>query len=308
MTFSLEKIKYRDWPNCYRLANELIELIVITDVGPRIIHFSFAGGENEFAEFSETPGAKDESWQVYGGHRLWHAPEAMPRTYYPDNQPVTFQEHDGFVRLIQPVETTTGIQKEIDIRPEPDTATVLVTHRLYNRNPWRVELAPWALSVMRPGGTAIIPLPPRGTHPQDLLPTSRVILWPYSDMSDARWTWGRKYVLLRQDESQPQPQKAGVMDSDGWIAYANAGHLFVKSFAYVSGATYPDLGSSVEAFTNDKMLEIETLGPLTQLEPETGVSHTETWRLFRDVPPPHGEADVDAFILPVINRAKAASP
>ena len=22
-------------------------------------------------------------WHIYGGHRLWHAPEVMPRTYYP---------------------------------------------------------------------------------------------------------------------------------------------------------------------------------------------------------------------------------
>jgi len=306
MTLSLEKINYQGWSNCYRLANNLVQLVATTDVGPRIIRFGFAGGGNEFAEFPESLGQTGgETWRVYGGHRLWHAPEAVPRTYYPDNQAIALAEHDGFIRLIQPTETTTGIQKEMDIRLAPDAARVVVTHRLYNRNPWQVELAPWALSVMRPGGTAVIPLPPRGVHPQDLLPTSSIILWPYSHMSDPRWTWGRQYVLLRHDAGRPQPQKAGVRASDGWIAYANEGHLFVKTFAYVAGADYPDLGSSVEMFTNAEMIEIETLGPLTPLEPGTAVTHTETWHLFDDVPLPHSESDVNSAIIPKINSIRA---
>ena len=306
MTLLLEKINYHGWPNCYRYANDRVELMVTTDVGPRILHFGFAGAHNEFAEFPESLGQTGgDTWAVYGGHRLWHAPEAVPRTYYPDNQAVALEEHDGFIRLIQPTETATGIQKEIDIRLAPDAAKVIVTHRLTNRNPWQVELAPWALSVMRPGGTAIIPLPPRGEHPQDLLPTSSIILWPYTDMSDPRWTWGHKYVLLRQDAGRPRPQKAGVGAGGGWIAYANEGHLFVKTFAYVAGAAYPDLGCSVETFTNAEMIEIETLGPLTRLEPATAVTHTETWYLFGDIPLPHSEADIDSTILPQITAVKA---
>lgn len=306
MTLSLDQINYQGWPNCYRLANNLVDLIVTTDVGPRVMHFGFAGDDNEFAEFPESLGRTGgETWHVYGGHRLWHAPEAVPRTYYPDNQAVVLEKHDGFIRLIQLTEATTGIQKEMDIRLAPDAARVVVTHRLTNRNSWQVELAPWALSVMRPGGTAIIPLPPRGVHPQDLLPTGNIILWPYTDMSDPRWTWGHKYVLLRQDAGRPRPQKAGVRASDGWIAYANEGHLFVKTFAYVAGAAYPDLGSSVETFTNSEMLEIETLGPLTSLQPGAAVAHSETWYLFGDIPLPHGEADVDSAIIPKINSIKA---
>jgi len=48
------------------------------------------------------------------------------------------------------------------------------------------EFAPWALTVMPPGGTCIIPLLPRGTHPEDLLPGNLLTLWLYTDMSDPR--------------------------------------------------------------------------------------------------------------------------
>ena len=46
----MEKIAYRGWPNCYRLANGIVDLIVTGDVGPRIIRFGFAGDVNELKE------------------------------------------------------------------------------------------------------------------------------------------------------------------------------------------------------------------------------------------------------------------
>jgi hypothetical protein len=300
---SVGKVSYGGWPNCHRLSNGLVELVVTTDVGPRIIRFGYMGDGNEFHEDELTLGKTGgDEWRAYGGHRLWHAPEAMPRTYWGDNWPVRFEPHPGFVRLIQPVEPTTGVEKEMDIYLAAD-AYVRVRHRLRNKNRWAVELAPWALSVMAPGGTAIIPLPPRRPHPEALQPVNTLGLWAYTDMSDPRWTWGRKYTLLRQDAAATSPQKAGAWVPDGWAAYARHGHLFVKTFEPVPGAAYPDLGCSTEVFTNAQMLELETLGPLVRLQPDAAVEHMEHWHLFRDVRTPASDADVDQQILPHVRKA-----
>ena len=40
---SMEKINYQGWPNSYRLANARVDLIVTTDVGPRITHSGLIG-------------------------------------------------------------------------------------------------------------------------------------------------------------------------------------------------------------------------------------------------------------------------
>jgi hypothetical protein len=307
MKIAPENTEYRGWPNCCRLSNGLIELIATTDVGPRIIRFGFVGEENEFKEYEDTAGkVGGDEWRIYGGHRLWHAPETKPRTYCPDNSPVTLEQHEDFVRLIQPPEPLTGIQKEIDIRLSATEAHVEVAHRLRNTNLWAVELAPWALSVMAEGGTAIIPLPARQSHQASLQPTSAIALWAYTDMADPRWHWGRKYVLLRHDPSLESPQKVGVTGGDGWAAYARAGHLFIKRFGYVEGARYPDFGCSVEAFTNADMLELETLGPLVHLRPDDLVEHLEHWHLFRDVPTPRNDDDVDRHVLTLVKTAIAA--
>jgi len=295
----MEKVNYRGWPNCYRLASDEVELIVTSDVGPRIIRFAFKGGPNVFKEYDAMMGLTGgDAWRIYGGHRFWHAPEIAARTYYPDNSPVAISQEDGFVRVTSPTESTTGMQKELDIRLWPAGAHARVTHRLCNNGLWAVELAPWALSVTAAGGKVIIPLPPRGSHPEALLPTNTITLWAYTFMADPRWTWGNKYIMLRQEAAATKPQKFGALVTDGWVACANYGNLFVKKFAYQPGAAYPDLGCSVEAFTDAEMLEVETLGPLVRLEPGATVEHVEDWYLHRDVPAPADDADVERDVLP----------
>ena len=301
----IEKINYAGWENCYRLFNREIELIVTTAVGPRIIHFGYIHEENELKEFPETFGLTGgEEWRMYGGHRFWHAPEAQPRTYFPDNQPLAVEEIPGGVRLVQAIEPTTGMEKQIEIRLDVNANNVTLTHRLRNHNLWGIEVAPWALTIMANGGTAILPLPPRGSHPKDLLPTSSLTLWSYTNLADPRWHLGEKYILLRQDTTQPRAQKIGACVPDGWIGYANHGHLFIKRFAYFPESTYPDLGSNVEMFTNDVMIELETLGPMKKLEPGQGVEHTEEWRLERGVPSPKNDQDVIETILPRVSQTK----
>lgn len=305
----LKKVNYKGWPNCYQMANGLVELIATTDVGPRLIRFGFAGEDNELKEFEEMLGQiGGDEWRIYGGHRLWHAPEEMPRTYSPDNTPVTLEKCDGFVRLVQPPEPATGIQKEIDFSLVPGAAQAVVTHRLRNTNLWAVKLAPWALTVMAPGGVAVIPLPPRGSHADNLRPTSSLALWAYTDMADPRWTWGRQYLLLRQDPGANTPQKIGLRVSDGWAAYARNGHLFVKTFDHQPDAGYPDFNSTVEVYTDAQFLEVETLGPLVELAPGATAEHVERWSLFRDVPAPEDDAGVEEHVLPRIRAATKNNP
>ncbi len=302
----IETVEYLGW-NCVRLSNSLVDLIITTDVGPRVIRFGFVGGANEFKEFTEMAGLKGgDEWRIYGGHRLWHAPEIKPRTYFPDNFPVTVEEHGDLVRVLPPPETSNGIQKALDIQILGESAQVKMTHRLTNTGAWPVELAVWCLSVMDAGGVAIIPVPPRGPHTEFLLPTHSMTMWAYTNMADTRWTWGHHFILLRQNPQEQWPQKIGMSIPDGWAAYAHGGRLFVKQAAYQTGAPYPDNGCSMEFFTNADMLEVESLSPTVKLEPGQSAEQTETWTLFNDIPQPNSEADVVEHILPAVKKILAA--
>lgn len=293
-----QRAPYAGWTNCCRISDGRVELVVTLDVGPRIIRFGLIGGDNEFKEFPKQVGLRGgDEWRSYGGHRLWLAPEDPVRSYYPDNGPVEMEDHGEFLRFLAPPETT-GIQKEIDITLKD--GLVSVNHRLRNVGGAPLDVAGWAISVMAPGGTAIVPLPPRGPHPENLLPTASVALWPYTDMSDPRWTWGTRLVLLTQDRKATSPQKAGIAGAPGWAAYANRDRLFLKTFAISSRAPYPDMGSSVEVFTDSEMLELETLGPLARVEPGKSVEHEEEWYLFDGVVLPSDEDGIERVLRPLL--------
>jgi hypothetical protein len=288
----VEKIAYADLPNCYRSSNEVVELIASSDLGPRILLFGFVGQQNEFVQTQP---------RGYSGHRLWHAPEAFPRSYIPDKSPVEFHLHKKFFSLTQPTEIETGIQKEIDISVTPDNNHVTVVHRLYNRGLWPVEIAPWAISAMAAGGKAIFPLPLRKpADGKNLLPTTMLAVWEYSDLSDPRLKIGKNFIMLNQDTKAAGPLKIGVMDTANWAAYWNKSHLFLKTFEYKKGSVYPDLGSSAEAYSAANLLELETVAPLQLLQPGESAVHIENWYLFRDVPEPFTDADIEKHVLPLV--------
>jgi hypothetical protein len=298
----MEKVVYGGRENCYRLANDKVELIVTADVGPRIIRFGFLGRENMFGEIKGQLGTtKSDSWMIFGGHRLWHSPEAA-RTYYPDFEPVLVQEIEDGLVVTQKPEPTTGIQKQMEIRMSPDRPEVQVKHTLINHNVWPVETAPWSLSVMDVGGTAIVPLPPRGSHPESMTSTSVLSIWPYTDLSDPRWGLGFRFVLLKQDSHNTVPQKIGVFNSEGWAAYANHNALFVKQTPLQFDGIYPDLGVNFELFTNEMILEVESLGPLEMIPPKGTIDHFEYWTLHDNVSQPQNDEDVEKLILPLLKQ------
>ena len=81
---TIDKTPYKGWPNCYRVTNGEIELIVTADVGPRIIRFGFVNGQNLFKEFPDQLGKTgEEKFQLRGGDRVWKAPEDPVATWRP---------------------------------------------------------------------------------------------------------------------------------------------------------------------------------------------------------------------------------
>jgi hypothetical protein len=299
----VEKVEYKGWKNNVKISNGKVELVATLDVGPRIIRYGFAGGENAFKEYADQLGKTGErDWQIRGGHRFWHAPEAVPRTYFPDNDPVKWEKlSDGGIRLTPPPETPHGMQKEIDLRLDPNSTRVTLVHRLKNIGTWPVELAPWALTVVAPGGIEIIPLPKKVPHGDSLLPNQLLVLWSYTDMSDPRYSFGAKYITVKQD-SQRKSTKLGLRHPGGWVAYLRNGLLFVKRFDYEEGASYPDYGCNFETYTDQDMLEVESLGPMRKLEPGAAVEHREVWELHQNIPAITDEASIDRVILPLVTK------
>ncbi len=303
-------VRYFGHDDNVRLENGEVELILPTAFGPRVLRYGRPGQPNVFGEISAAAQGNDtpfgDRWHIYGGHRLWYAPEDDPRSYFPDNQPVACAIDGARVRLTQPPEAHTGLEKSVEVMLSPQGSHVRVEHRLLNRGNQALELAPWALSVMAKGGQAIFPQAPFAPHPQALAPARPLVLWHFTRMNDARWTWGDRLFFLRQDEARPEAQKVGFYNDQGWMAYALGTQLFVKRHQPLPGA-HADFGCNAETFTNDAILELETLGPLVRLAPGAAVTHVEDWYLFDGVTLSSSEEQVLRTLDPLLAQARPLS-
>src|SRR5262249_45846149 len=133
MSVRIEKIDFKGWPNSYRMTNGEVELVVTSDIGPRIIRYGFVGGRNDFKEFANQIGKSGEpDWQNRGGHRLWVAPEAAPSspiTYAADNFSVNIRIKGDAIIATPPLERKSGLQKQIQVKLAPRGSEVVVSHR-----------------------------------------------------------------------------------------------------------------------------------------------------------------------------------
>lgn len=303
----IEKVDYSIYGSCYKLTNGVVDALVTTDLGPRVIFYGFSGETNMLAELGPEAVEKTDlgEWHPWGGHRLWAAPESMPRTYWPDNDPIKAEKlGSDAVKVIPAAEDKTGLQKDMTIKLDADGTCLTITHKITNIGLWPIELAPWALTIMNGGGTTIFPQEPFIPHGEELLPARPLTLWHYTDMTDSRWVFGKKLVMLSTDEKLEHPQKVGAANKRGWAGYLRDKTLFVKRFLYVDGADYPDYGCNFETYTAGTFMEIETLGPLTELEPGKSVTHVERWYLFADVDGGASEDSMEAAVMPLVNKTQ----
>jgi len=168
-----------------------------------------------------------------------------------------------------------------------------VVDTIKNNGFWPVRTYPWGLTQVRPGGFGILPQTTRPLDTYGLISNRAIVLWPYTRVNDSRLQLGDRYLFVQADPARKESLKVGWPNRRGWLAYCVDRTLFVKQTPYQEGATYADMGSSTEVYTNDQFMELEFLGPLTEVEPGQTVSLMETWTLFGgiDLSPNEDQAD-----------------
>jgi hypothetical protein len=261
----------------YRIGDAFVS--VALDAGPRIVSYSRSGTEQLFADLPEDYIEHPDAGRFYfiGGHRLWRAPERPAITYEPDNRPVTIREFEEGIEITGMADRD-GVVKSISMTASGE-ATV-VDHTLRHEGHNDTVTAPWAITQLKVGGTAFLPLTRQFPRSEDVLPDRSIVLWPYTDPSATDITFNRDEVLMNSSGDADRA-KIGTQNTRGWIAYRFFDDLFVKwSSTHDDAGSYPDLGSSIECYRDHRFVELETLGPLVTLRPGDSVRHREVWQIF----------------------------
>ena len=251
---------------------------------PRITGFVPNDGKNLFAQLPDFPSVKTEHgrFEFVGGHRLMAAPEVMPITYVPEPF-LTVEKVDRLsVAMRTEPHPATGISKSIILSLDPELPKLTLRHTLTNHTSRPIVFAPWAVTQLKPGGIAILPLQPSHPNPNGLLPNRQITFWPYTQMHDPGLTITDEYIFYT---SRPgcQPLKIGSVCEAGWMAYILETGIFKKSFPFDPSAQYPDLGCNAEIYGCEFFVELESLAALSTCDPNQTIQHNEVWELVSNL-------------------------
>ena len=219
-----------------RITSDDLWVDVLATAGPRIVRLGLTGSSRNV--LAETPGEGWETpygrYELFGGHRLWFAPEDPDRVAVPDGAGLVLaREPDGF-RLTGAAEGPTGLVRSMTLRLARGNAGLTVRHELGNASDAPVELAPWAITQLPLGGIVLMPQP-AAMPGHDVRPNRTLVLWPYSSWEDRRFR-PRDGLLILEAQAGPG-LKLGYLNEVGWVGYVRDGMVLVRRFVPLTGST-----------------------------------------------------------------------
>jgi len=276
-----------------RIANDELWVEVLATAGPRIVRAGLTGSSQNL--LAETPEAGWETpngrYELFGGHRLWFAPEDPDRVAVPDGAGLTVGVEPDGLRLTGTAERPTGLVRSMVLRLANGSPGLEICHELRNVSDAPIELAPWAITQLPLGGVVMLPQP-AATWGHHVRPNRTLVLWPYSSWEDPRFR--PRDGLLTLDALPGPSLKLGYLNAAGWVGYVLDGIVLVRRFVPVPGRPHPDLGCNVEVYIGGSYLELELLGPLATLRPGATVALVETWEIAA-IDPIDGDSDLHAL-------------
>lgn len=282
----IKNVNYSTFGNCLEISNGKVIVRVTTDIGPRIIYFGGVDEDNMMfndtnheivrpSEFLEENYGKGEAWRIYGGHRLWKAPEDEA-SYQPDHHPVEVVLHNNGATFYSGNDMVTGLSKGIKVTMSKN-GEVTVEQTFFNCGKKTLRVALWGISVMNKNGVVVIPMSKEDTG---LLANRNLVFWPYTDIKDDRLTIEQDYISLRQDPNCKGPFKIGLLNTEGLAYYIKNDKLVEKIYDKADrNGNYVDYSCSTELYTSKDFIEVENISELYDIPAGAEVSHKEIWKL-----------------------------
>lgn len=306
MAIEIKETEFENYGRCVHISNGMIEVTVTIDMGPRIVQFGFAGGKNMLYndlerrylitdKYYEQVFGQGSNFNFYGGHRLNLAPASMPESFYPDNESVVYGILPEGVTFTSSRQKHNDMQLGLEVMMSEDTTDIMIVHSAKNHSKNKQTLALCASTMLIPDGLEIVPQNHSGEEWQ---PNRVFTLWPYTQITDPRAFWGKKFITLQHDSKYDHLFKLGTDNLLGWAAYVSGDTTLVKRYVHNTQAAYPDGGASFATYLNKDYLEMTSISPLYEIEPGDTIRHVENLALFKanNAPNPKDDEQLEKFI------------
>ena len=269
----IEPTSFGPWQQAHRLTHDNVELIVVSEIGPRILSLRVNGGENLL--FVDEDGLSRGEWRIYGGHRVWLGPETEA-SYAPDNAACDVSTEGGVLTIAGPEDPLSHLQKHLRIAAA-GPGRFSVTSGLSSNSEMLMPAVVWALTCVRPDARIFFPWGQPGNWEM-----KKICYWKAwggthaSTVTSSQWQPGEDLFVI---DPTGEEGKCGTSGCEGWLGanFPAAGASFFKRFQYQLGREYVDDGCAIQCYTCANFIEMETLSPQQILLPGERLEHEEIW-------------------------------
>lgn len=278
---AITPMQHHGWQGSYLISNGLAEVIVVPVIG-RIMQFRMAGDEsgafweNRLLD-KQLPVTPELNWANFGGDKAWPARQddwskVTGRPWPPppafDSMPLQATVEGSELVLTSPVDTSYGIQTVRRIALHPSKAKLAIRTAYYKVSGPTVKTGVWIVTQLRDPQRVFALLP------------EEVKRWPgfYQMQGPAPHEFGHqgRLIYLRRD-----PANNLKIGAEGkallWI-----GDEYVLRIDHDSAA------GATSIYTNKAPLpyvELETEGPLVEMNPGGCIEMTNMYELTRRTTP-----------------------
>jgi hypothetical protein len=303
---AVEQKNYRGW-RAVRLANGIVELFVVPEIGGRVVQLSLGGSDFFYVNprhvgrsYRPEENNFDSGWKNYGGSKVWPAPQGWSSDAEWPGPPdpildggaysceiLEQRQETAAIRLESPPDEYTGLTFSRVIRIFQGSASVEVHHTMRNTGARGVRWSIW--QVTQQPANADLAISWRATTYHQLFGDQ-----PYGHVTLDRET---RLCKLRYMD---QVAKLATKPEQGWAATLDSrrGTALVETFPLFPSLTYPDdaplelwvnghgsftaHGDTIEMARDpngcDAFIETEILSPLVELEPGDEYCFRTSWR------------------------------
>lgn len=284
----VKKIDYQGWKGCYEISNPLVRLVVVPQIGGRIMEYSIEGedalwqNEGEIGRISGEDVGK--TWRNYGGYKAWNAPQSRWRKtdqdcFY-DSMPALVEPlPDGrSVRITTAPIVHLGYQFIRDVTLSDTTSRVRLVERMRNVSDREIEWSVWDVTQVKVPCWIAFPVNAESAFPQGwniFTPKNGAI----KQVSVINGIGIMRFNNLTENWATDA--------KGGWMAYIRDQLAYTKHWSTrMVDVTYPDGGCDAAFFTCGTDLsggyaEMEVTGPIVKLKPGEQTELVEDWFLTR---------------------------
>jgi len=284
---TVKTIDYQGWKDCYELSNGDVRLVVVPQIGGRIMEYSI-GGENVLwqneSELGKLTGADvGKKWRNYGGYKAWNAPQSRWRKpnedYFYDSKPASIEvlPDQGLRITTSPIEHL-GFRFIRDVHLSPSTSRVRIVEKMRNITDKPIEWSVWDVTQVRVPCWIAFPINNKSRHPDGWN-----VLCPIGHKMTQITRIGDLGVMGYKNVTENWCTDA----MGGWMAYLKGQLAYTKHWSTrMIDVTYPDGGCDAAFFTADQGIaggyaEMEVMGPIVKLKPGEETELIEDWFLTR---------------------------